>query len=82
MTTLTTTKKFELFQSKPLQDCELKDVPSVGQVTMDKLKEANIDSAEKLIGQFCKLLYLFCICALSYCSCCWGIILDDVFLSS
>lgn len=51
---LTTTKKFEQFQSTPLRDCVLKDVPGVGEVAENKLKEANIDNAEKIIGHFCQ----------------------------
>ena len=52
---LTTTKKFEQFQSRPLRDCVLKDVPGVGEVAEGKLKDANIDTAEKIIGHFLTL---------------------------
>eukprot|EP00293_Proteomonas_sulcata_P020349 CAMPEP_0184291580 /NCGR_PEP_ID=MMETSP1049-20130417/3558_1 /TAXON_ID=77928 /ORGANISM="Proteomonas sulcata, Strain CCMP704" /LENGTH=93 /DNA_ID=CAMNT_0026599065 /DNA_START=608 /DNA_END=889 /DNA_ORIENTATION=+ len=49
---VTTTKKFEVFQGTPIKDVALKDVPGVGDVALGKMKEANIDTAEKLIGQF------------------------------
>ena len=42
----TTSKKFDNFQSKPLQDTELPDVPGVGPVAAGKLREANIDTSE------------------------------------
>ena len=48
----TTSKKFDTFQSKPLQDTELQDVPGVGPVAAGKLCEANIDTSEKLMGYF------------------------------
>lgn len=48
----TTTKKLDAFHATPLQDCELSQVPSVGLKTLQKLKSANIDTAEKLVGQF------------------------------
>jgi hypothetical protein len=47
-----TTKKFDDFMSRPLQDCDIKNVPGVGDVALAKLKDANIDTAEKLIGHF------------------------------
>mmetsp|Transcript_16006 Transcript_16006/g.36952 ORF Transcript_16006/g.36952 Transcript_16006/m.36952 type:complete len:94 (-) Transcript_16006:274-555(-) len=49
---ITTTKKFEQFQSRPLRDCLLKDVPGVGEVAENKLKDANIDDACKIVGHF------------------------------
>ncbi len=49
---VTTTKKNEQFQSMPLQDCKLSEVPGVGAVSLTKLNEANIDTAEKLVGHF------------------------------
>mmetsp|Transcript_12240 Transcript_12240/g.24409 ORF Transcript_12240/g.24409 Transcript_12240/m.24409 type:complete len:94 (-) Transcript_12240:96-377(-) len=52
---VTTTKKNEQFQGTPLQDCKLADVPGVGGVSMAKLAEANITTAEHLIGQFLSL---------------------------
>ena len=48
----TTTKKFDDFISRPLRDCKIEAVPGVGAVTLAKLEEANIDTAEKLIGHF------------------------------
>jgi len=33
----------------------LSDVPGVGEVSLKKLNEANIDTAEKLVGQFLTL---------------------------
>jgi hypothetical protein len=47
-----TTKKFNDFMSRPLQDCDIKNVPGVGPVALGKLKNANIDTAEKLVGHF------------------------------
>ena len=47
-----TTKKFDDFMSRPLQDCDIKNVPGVGEVVLGKLKDANIDTAEKLVGHF------------------------------
>eukprot|EP00282_Hemiselmis_andersenii_P020008 CAMPEP_0172034652 /NCGR_PEP_ID=MMETSP1041-20130122/21135_1 /TAXON_ID=464988 /ORGANISM="Hemiselmis andersenii, Strain CCMP439" /LENGTH=108 /DNA_ID=CAMNT_0012691609 /DNA_START=34 /DNA_END=361 /DNA_ORIENTATION=- len=54
---ITTTKKFEQFQSRPLRDCLLKDVPGVGEVAENKLKDANIDDACKIVGHFRFLRY-------------------------
>jgi hypothetical protein len=48
----TTTKKFDDFMSRPLQDCDIQNVPGVGPVALGKLKDANIDTAEKLVGHF------------------------------
>ena len=47
-----TTKKFDDFMSRPLQDCDIQNVPGVGPVALAKLKDANIDTAEKLVGHF------------------------------
>lgn len=49
---LNTTKKFDSFISKPLRDTKLVDVPGVGDVAASKLRDANIDTSEKLVGQF------------------------------
>jgi len=49
---ITSTKKFEKFQSVPLKECGLRDVPGVGEVAENKLKDANIDDACKIIGHF------------------------------
>ncbi len=40
------------FISTPLQDCEITDVPGLEHRAVEKLKEANIDTAEKLIVQY------------------------------
>ena len=57
---VTTTQKNSTFQSTPLQDVKkLTDVPGVGPKSAEKLKEANIDSAVKLMGQF-----LVCFCSM------------------
>ena len=56
---VTTTQKNSTFQSTPLQDVKkLTDVPGVGPKSAEKLKEANIDSAVKLMGN-----YLVCSCS-------------------
>ena len=47
-----TTKKFDEFISRPLRDCDIEKVPGVGAKTLEKLKDANIDTAEKLVGHF------------------------------
>ncbi len=56
MATETTTKKHKClnlrFLDTPLRDCDIDDVPGVGPKTLAKLKEANIDTAQKLVGQF------------------------------
>ena len=50
---VTTTQKNSTFQSTPLQDVKkLTDVPGVGPKSAEKLEEANIDSAIKLMGNF------------------------------
>jgi hypothetical protein len=48
----TTTKKFNTFISRPLQDCSLSDVPGVGKSSLEKLFASNIDTPEKLMGIF------------------------------
>jgi hypothetical protein len=48
----TTTLKLETFLSRPLRDCSLRDVPGVGEVVHGLLQVADIDTAEKLMGQF------------------------------
>ena len=50
--TQTTTFKSKRFMSTPLRDCELKEVPGVGPVTLQKLKDHKIDTAHKLVGHF------------------------------
>ena len=56
---VTTTQKNSTFQSTPLQDVKkLTDVPGVGPKSAEKLEEANIDSAVKLMGN-----YLVCCCS-------------------
>jgi hypothetical protein len=52
MATNTTTKKFNTFLSRPLQDCELNDVPGVGQATQLKLLQNSMDTPEKLMGVY------------------------------
>ena len=47
-----TTKKFDDFLAKPLQDCDIKDVPGVGPTSLTKLKTATIDTAMKLMGHY------------------------------
>jgi hypothetical protein len=47
-----TTKKFNTFVSRPLQDCTLSDVPGVGVSTLHKLVAAGINTPEKLIGMY------------------------------
>ena len=47
-----TTKKFNTFISRPLQDCSLSDVPGVGKSSLEKLFASNIDTPEKLMGMF------------------------------
>merc|ERR1712100_178341 len=50
---VTTTQKNSTFQSTPLQDVKkLTDVPGVGPKSAEKLEEANIDSAVKLMGNY------------------------------
>mmetsp|Transcript_16984 Transcript_16984/g.37954 ORF Transcript_16984/g.37954 Transcript_16984/m.37954 type:complete len:93 (-) Transcript_16984:70-348(-) len=48
----TTTMKAQNFQATPLIDVKLKEVPGVGPKLLEKLEEANIDTAEKLMGHF------------------------------
>lgn len=50
--TTTTTKKFNTFLSRPLQDCILDDVPGVGKSSSSKLISAGIDTPEKLMGMY------------------------------
>ena len=52
MATNTTSKKFNTFLSRPLQDCELNDVPGVGQATLLKLLQNSMDTPEKLMGAY------------------------------
>jgi hypothetical protein len=52
--TNTTTKKFNTFMSRPLQDSVLGDIPGVGKSSLVKLLSVNMDTPEKLMG-----LYLF-----------------------
>jgi hypothetical protein len=52
MATTTTSKKFNTFLSRPLQDCELNDVPGVGQATLLKLLQNSMDTPEKLMGAY------------------------------
>ena len=50
---MSTTQKLNTFLSRPLRDCALREVPGVGEVAHDKIVAASeIDTAEKLIGQF------------------------------
>ncbi len=49
---LTTTKKHNTFMSTPLQDCNLCDVPGVGDVAHAKLVAAGISTPEQLMGHF------------------------------
>ena len=46
------TLKHKNFMADPLRETELEDVPGVGDVLLKKLEEANIDTAEKLMGHF------------------------------
>ncbi len=48
----TTTKKFNTFLSRPLQDCSISDIPGVGISSLAKLLETGIDSPEKLMGMY------------------------------
>ena len=48
----TTTQKAKNFQGTPLKELELKDVPGVGEVSLGKLQDANIDTSIGLMGQF------------------------------
>lgn len=48
----TTTKKFNTFLSRPLQDCTLSEIPGVGKSSLIKLTEVCMDSPEKLMGMF------------------------------
>ena len=50
--TTTTTKKFNTFLSRPLQDCALGDIPGVGKSTLPKLQGSGMDTPEKLMGLF------------------------------
>jgi hypothetical protein len=52
--TNTTTKKFNTFISRPLQDSTLSDIPGVGKSSLLKLLSMSMDTPEKLMG-----LYLF-----------------------
>ena len=51
---LTTTKKFDTFLSRPLQESnhDLKSVPGVGDVAYDKLRGACIETVKQLVGHF------------------------------
>lgn len=40
------------FHSSPLEGAHLAEIPGVDLAVMAKLGEANIDTAEKLVGQF------------------------------
>ena len=48
----TTTQKAKNFQGTPLKELELKDVPGVGEKSLLKLQDANIDTSIGLMGQF------------------------------
>jgi hypothetical protein len=50
--TTTTTKKFNTFISRPLQDCSMSDIPGVGASSLAKLLDASIDTPEKLMGMY------------------------------
>ena len=50
--TTTTTKKFNSFISRPLQDCTLGDIPGVGKSTLPKLQCSGMDTPEKLMGLY------------------------------
>jgi hypothetical protein len=50
--TTTTTKKFNSFISRPLQDCALNDVPGVGKSSSSKLQSSGLDTPEKLMGLY------------------------------
>ena len=52
MTTLTTTKKFNTFISRPLQDCDLLDIPGIGKCSHGKLVSSGMDTPEKLMGLY------------------------------
>ena len=52
MATNTTTKKFNSFISRPLQDCTINDVPGVGKSVASKLLAANIETPDKLLGMY------------------------------
>jgi hypothetical protein len=47
-----TTKKFNSFISRPLQDCSITDIPGAGVSSVAKLIEAGMDTPEKLMGVF------------------------------
>lgn len=47
---MSTTKKFNSFIARPLQDCCLIDVPGVGKSSLSKLLAASIETPEKLMG--------------------------------
>jgi tRNA A22 N-methylase len=50
--TTTTTKKFNTFLSRPLQDCTLNDIPGVGPSSLSKLLSSGMDTPEKLMGLY------------------------------
>ena len=50
--TTTTTKKFNTFLSRPLQDCLLNDIPGVGPSSLAKLLSSGMDTPEKLMGLY------------------------------
>ena len=52
MSTITTTKKFNNFISRPLQDCSLLDIPGVGKSSHEKLVASGMDTPEKLMGLY------------------------------
>ena len=52
MAAVDTTVKNATFQSTPLQDVLLKDVPGVGKVALEKLETKKITNAVQLMGQF------------------------------
>ena len=59
---VTTTQKNTNFQGTPLQDVKnLTDVPGVGAKSAEKLMEANIDTAVKLMGNFMVRASLLCV---------------------
>ena len=52
MATNTTSKKFNTFISRPLQDSVLNDIPGVGQTSLLKLLQNKMDTPEKLMGVY------------------------------
>jgi hypothetical protein len=50
--TNTTTKKFNTFLSRPLQDSVLGDIPGVGKSSLVKLLSMHMDTPEKLMGLY------------------------------